>query len=301
MLAVATAPISGTNAGGAGSIELWSYHRPFMALSVVEGHHHGAVTDFIWIDSTTTGMYSRRKSSSAGSDTWGGNASVGAVSDSSTQGIDNFDDWSTDVSPHENTARGRFFKSDHNVDATKVERSYSFSGGSGINHDVFIGDVMDTQRIWQHVLSVGRDGQCLLQNLERGKKMCFFDENDITASEFFCSCVKFAFPGERPISQVPRSNFALANLSPFQSGSGSLQIMSVHQNVPSGKHNDFALTRLRRDSRTARCPGVFSEIPDPPSGEIHKSLWYPNKGGQREPGEQIIIQMNRFFHFSLTK
>jgi hypothetical protein len=59
----------------------------------------------------------------------------------------------------------------------------------------------------QTILTIGRDGQCLLQN--------------------------FAY-GERPILDVPRATFALANLSPFQPGFGSLQIIAVHQklNVP---------------------------------------------------------------------
>jgi len=56
---------------------------------------------------------------------------------------------------------------------------------------------------WQTILTVGRN-QCLLQN--------------------------FSY-GEQPILDVPRATFALANLSPFQPGFGSLQIMSVHQKV----------------------------------------------------------------------
>ena len=48
MLAVATAPVKGAVAGGSGVLALWSYNRPFMPLSVVEGHEEGAVTDFCW-------------------------------------------------------------------------------------------------------------------------------------------------------------------------------------------------------------------------------------------------------------
>jgi len=91
--------------------------------------------------------------------------------------------------------------------------------------------------------------------------------------------------GKRPISQVPRSTFAIANLSPFQSGSGSLQIMSIHQNVPSGQQNDFALTRLRRDAGTARAPGVYAEVPEILEGVTNRNLWRPKRGGQREPGK----------------
>lgn len=57
---------------------------------------------------------------------------------------------------------------------------------------------------WQTILTVGRDGQLLLQSFSHG---------------------------EQPILNVPQSTFALANLSPFQPGFGSLQIMAVHQNV----------------------------------------------------------------------
>jgi len=38
MLAVATAPVQGGAGGGSGLLALWSFHRPFMALSIVEGH-----------------------------------------------------------------------------------------------------------------------------------------------------------------------------------------------------------------------------------------------------------------------
>ena len=44
MLFVSTGP-SGAG-GGNGSLELWSFHRPFLALSRVEGHLSGAVVDF---------------------------------------------------------------------------------------------------------------------------------------------------------------------------------------------------------------------------------------------------------------
>ena len=53
----------------------------------------------------------------------------------------------------------------------------------------------------------------------------------------------------------------MANLSPFQRGYGSLQLFSVHQNVPNGPGSDFELTALRQDSLTSRAPGVFKEAP----------------------------------------
>lgn len=48
MIVVATAPVQGAIAGGAGMLSLWSYNRPFMPLSIVEGHSEGAVSDFCW-------------------------------------------------------------------------------------------------------------------------------------------------------------------------------------------------------------------------------------------------------------
>lgn len=88
--------------------------------------------------------------------------------------------------------------------------------------------------------------------------------------------------GSRPISQVPPSAFAIANLSPFQRGFGSLQIMAVHQKVPNGDNNDFALTGLRRDNWTAMVPGIFKEEP-PSKITTNKFQWRPQLGGQREP------------------
>jgi hypothetical protein len=50
MMAVATAPVKGASAGGAGVLSLWSIHRPYMPLSTVQGHNDGAVTDFEWLE-----------------------------------------------------------------------------------------------------------------------------------------------------------------------------------------------------------------------------------------------------------
>lgn len=129
-MAVATSSIYGANAGGHGNVGLWSVHRPFMPISVCEGHTEGAVTDFAWAPMM--------------------------------RGNETFLD-----------------SSDHSTEV-----------GNGSSR--------------QQILSVGRDGQCLLQDFTKG---------------------------ERPILHVPRACFALANLSPFQPGFGSLQIMAVHQRV----------------------------------------------------------------------
>lgn len=67
--------------------------------------------------------------------------------------------------------------------------------------------------------------------------------------------------GDRPISRVPPSCFAMANLTPLQEGYGSLQVFFVQQTVPSGPTSDFLLTGLRRDSVTDSIPGVFRETP----------------------------------------
>lgn len=61
------------------------------------------------------------------------------------------------------------------------------------------------------------------------------------------------------MSRVPSSCFSLANLSPFQTGYGSLQVFSVYQNVPKGAENDMKVTGLRRDQYTAQAPGIFKE------------------------------------------
>jgi len=179
MLAVATAPISATNYGGAGSIELWSYHRPFMALSIVEGHQDGAVTDFVWLDIPSPIKNRRRKSG----DSWGlgggGGSSVGGGSDlSESPNLNpnmnlNLEDGSTDITSildNPNSRVKMMFDNPNNLN-TRSERSSSFSGSSVVNRDNFLDDLFIIKGTWQHVLSVGRDGRCLLQNLERGQ--CF--------------------------------------------------------------------------------------------------------------------------------
>ena len=75
--------------------------------------------------------------------------------------------------------------------------------------------------------------------------------------------------GERPISRVPPSCFAMANLSPFQKGYGSLQLFSVCQPVPSGPASDMILTGLRRDRVTSNAPGIFCELP---IGDVDQSI-----------------------------
>mmetsp|Transcript_19354 Transcript_19354/g.27360 ORF Transcript_19354/g.27360 Transcript_19354/m.27360 type:complete len:890 (-) Transcript_19354:965-3634(-) len=234
MLAVATGPISGASAGGNGLLSLWSHHRPFMALSVLEGHKEGAVTDFIWLDTPyVRGMFPDS-----------------LPSDKSTKNSD------LDISRRKSILSSDN-RSRHDSVGSEISRHMSSSGDIYSPGKI---DMMNTIGVWQHVLSVGRDGRCLLQSFARG---------------------------ERPISKVPPSCFALANLSPFQSGYGSLQIFAVHQSVPSGKENDFLLTALRTDSVTALGPGVFQETL--PNGE-EDALDVDNEttmvGGMRHPARK---------------
>lgn len=169
MLAIATSPASGAASGGYGTVSLWSCHRPFMPLSIIDGHTEGAVADFLWLDT-----------------------------------------------PEVEEDEGFMFPSYYG------ESKMSLTG------------------TWQHVLSIGRDGRCIVQSFARG---------------------------ERPLSNVAPSAFAITNLSPFQQGFGSLQVIATHQKVPSGQNNDYALCGLRRDDVTSMAPGFFKE--NVPSDDAH--------------------------------
>ncbi|CAJ1936291.1 unnamed protein product [Cylindrotheca closterium] len=204
MLAVASARQA--SAGGSGVLGLWSCDRPFMPLSVVEGHEKGAIGDFVWLETPyrNTKPTSHPLVSSAEPMDKSRSGSVGRYSPSTT------------------------------TDGTVVLRGSLRGDAESI---LFDNKEKDDERraaprIWQHILSVGRDGRCLVQSLVRG---------------------------ERPMSRIPPSCFALANLSPFQTGYGSLQVFSVYQNVPKGAENDMKLTGLRRDQYTAQAPGIFKE------------------------------------------
>lgn len=120
MLAVATAPIKGASAGGSGMLALWSCHRPFMPLSVVEGHKDGAVTDFEWLDTPLPPHQMR-----------------------------------TGRGDREMRVRGSHH---HETDAILYDN----------NAREYDDDDDQPVAIWQHVLSVGRDGRCLIQSLARG-------------------------------------------------------------------------------------------------------------------------------------
>lgn len=152
MLAVATAPIKGASAGGAGMLALWSWKRPYMPLSVVVGHREGAVTDFHWLDTPRKETAIIRKGSNK--DLASSQRSVDAALDPSRRGRRNTMGTSRDSSPFRS-------RSSHGADTD----SFSLDGKSQTETDM---------RIWQHLLSVGRDGRCLIQSLARGAYMYIF-------------------------------------------------------------------------------------------------------------------------------
>ena len=195
MLAVVTA--RETSAGGSGTLSLWSLNRPFMSLSMVEGHNKGNISDFVWVKTPV-------------------------------------------VIPKKMNSR---FESNKRLPPTQTRlwnkagyssKTESSIDGREMTHREYdqVGDFSNVSYIWQNVLSVGRDGQCIMQSFARG---------------------------ERRIRRVQSSCFAMANLSPFQKGYGSLQLFSVHQDVPNSAEDDFMLTGLRQDEHTANAPGVFFE------------------------------------------
>ncbi len=140
MLVVASAPVKGASAGGSGTLSLWSLYRPFMPLSVVEGHKEGAVTDFAWLETPQVELSPRNRS----------------PFESRKQRHEG-NDKSKDSSEHydaSSRARGRKHHQDaeHYIDVFQDEKPV----------------ITWATHIWQHVISVGRDGRCLLQSLVRG-------------------------------------------------------------------------------------------------------------------------------------
>lgn len=121
MLAVATSPLKGASAGGSGVLALWSYNRPFMPLSVVEGHKDGAVTDFEWLDTPLPSTPRNNR--------------------------------------NEDASSSRLSRALGDVDSILY----------GDNNDHADEEDRPTVSIWQHTLSVGRDGRCLIQSFARGK------------------------------------------------------------------------------------------------------------------------------------
>jgi hypothetical protein len=159
MIATSSAPVKG-RAGGHGLLNLWSVHRPFMPLSVCEGHTQGAVTDFIWLDTpreVTEKRFraARRRLSKRGSPTdhRRQNEQGRQRSESAGRGANRI-----------NSSSGRgtltFVRAQTDSDDGFVDMDTDEDYGP--EDDRLAGDV------WQHVLSVGRDGRCLLQSFARG-------------------------------------------------------------------------------------------------------------------------------------
>ncbi|KAL7519039.1 hypothetical protein ACHAWX_004612 [Stephanocyclus meneghinianus] len=182
IIAVATSPISGANAGGNGAVGLWTCNRPFVPLSIVEGHEEGAVTSFVFVSNTSLNA----STISTHNRSYTEPNSFSPVSKTSpTMGVGSPLQHHNKRIPYEKADR-----------ATSAENERM-----QISHE---------STLQSTILSVGRDGQCLWQDFSLG---------------------------EQPILQVPKSTFALANLSPFQPGFGSLQIMAVHQNPSTSSTN----------------------------------------------------------------
>lgn len=158
MFAVATARL--TSAGGSGVISLWSTHRPFMPLSVVEGHEEGAVADFVWMETPLP------------EDKNDGDRSQSRRLDPQQQKVD----------PRKLRKNG----GSQNSDETILIRS----GGRGdVDSILFDNHVKKNDNkyaggaIWQHILSVGRDGKCILQSFVRGMFICLHRSiSDLTNS-----------------------------------------------------------------------------------------------------------------------
>jgi WD repeat-containing protein 24 len=150
MLCVATARLS--TSGGSGVLSLWSFHRPFMPLSVVEGHEEGAVTDFVWLDTPDFKMKQKKSPYLVQSD-------VGLSS-------------KKDPPRHAKSQSSGAHDGCYPVGRTSSRESES------TQYEQKDKDTLDDKSrasseifIWQHVLSVGRDGRCLLQSFARGKRL----------------------------------------------------------------------------------------------------------------------------------
>jgi hypothetical protein len=140
MLAVATARM--TSAGGSGVLSLWTFHRPFMPLSVVEGHEEGAVADFVWLDTPQLNKKAEPKSNASSSKNGPKNSRRGqpksAGANDSGEAV---------------TLRSSGRDADYLFD--NKEKETEKKEASAVH-------------VWQHVLSVGRDGRCILQSFARG-------------------------------------------------------------------------------------------------------------------------------------
>ena len=117
-----------------------------MALSVVEGHKEGAIADFVWLETPQVKRTSRK---------------VSRVPPSES---------SLSTSRHESRRISKKTIAPSHDEAILIRSS----GRNEVDSILFDSnkqgdDDRMSSSIWQHVLSVGRDGQCLLQSFVRGK------------------------------------------------------------------------------------------------------------------------------------
>jgi hypothetical protein len=177
MIAIATEPVKG-RAGGNGLLSLWSHHRPFMPLSVVEGHKEGAVTDFVWLDTPRKTLHT----------------TVPAYGQLFKRHSDEHSRLS--AHPQRSESRGRALveglthsPSVHIGLSLGVRRVQSGSDDEQLNFEDSDGQESGrlAGNVWQHVLSVGRDGRCLIQSFARGMLFCPFHSTALADSLTFCS------------------------------------------------------------------------------------------------------------------
>ena len=143
MLAVASARQA--SAGGSGVLGLWSCDRPFMPLSVVEGHEEGAIGDFVWLETPYVDTKTKFEPLSHSPESMNKSRS-GSI-----------------------TSR---YAPNATADGTVVLRGSLRGESESILFDNKERDDEEAApRIWQHLLSVGRDGRCLIQSLVRGKHL----------------------------------------------------------------------------------------------------------------------------------
>jgi len=242
MICVATAPIS-AYAGDSGLIGLWSYHRPFMPLSIVEGHNEGPVNDFVWYDTPASAenpngidIDKTRKVVL--------NRHYSQVTRRSIHSRKERDTPKRKVLGYPRTVMDHAAQSGWGslpMPSVSYKHSEKSIGPGENKYDRNNSSIVDTNGknrvsngqslgLWQHLISVGKDGNCLIESLARGL---------------------------RPIEQVPSSVLAFSHSPALQFDTGSLQLVSVHQNVPSGEENDFALTGL---CCNVKAPGIFEEV-----------------------------------------
>lgn len=163
MIAIASAPVKG-RAGGNGLLSLWSIDRPFMPLSVCEGHTEGSVTDFDWLD---TPREITKKITTA-------HRSLSKRVSSGDHGRHNVQGSQRGESLGRVTGR---ISSSHGRGPSTMKRTHTNSDDGFLDNDTDEDNDPEHARlsgdVWQHVLSVGRDGRCLLQSFARGRLMFF--------------------------------------------------------------------------------------------------------------------------------